>query len=137
MSISSEEARLRRWRLLLGGDDADGTGMSLAGADAKMDETLAALYDAERGGGLGGSLHRGVRNRRPRHVEIDWHRTIRANLRHWQPDLHALIPETRVGFGRKHSAMRDVILAIDQSGSMATSVVYAGVFAAVLASLPS
>ncbi|HAG82818.1 MAG TPA: hypothetical protein DCL61_17080, partial [Cyanobacteria bacterium UBA12227] len=33
------------------------------------------------------------------------------------------------------SALRDIILCIDQSGSMATSVVYAGIFGAVLASL--
>src|ERR1700674_3886851 len=29
-----------------------------------------------------GALNRAERNRRPRHAEIDWNRTIRANLRH-------------------------------------------------------
>lgn len=84
-----------------------------------------------------GSLNRAQRNRRPRHSEIDWHRTIRANLRHYQPDYHTIIPETRIGFGRKRASLHDVILCVDQSGSMATSVVYAGVFSAVLASLPA
>lgn len=84
-----------------------------------------------------GSLNRATRNRRPRHHEIDWHRTIRANLRHYQPEYQTLIPETRIGFGRKRSSLRDIILCADQSGSMATSVVYAGVFSAVLASLPA
>jgi Mg-chelatase subunit ChlD len=62
-------------------------------------------------------------------------RTIRANLKHYQPEHRTIIPETRIGFGRKRSALRDVILCVDQSGSMATSVVYSGVFGAVLASL--
>ena len=84
-----------------------------------------------------GSLQRSVRNRRPRHAEIDWHRTIRANLRHYQADYRTIIPETRIGFGRKRSSLRDIILCVDQSGSMAASVVYAGIFGAVLASLPT
>jgi len=84
-----------------------------------------------------GSLNRATRNRRPRHHEIDWHRTIRANLKHYQPNYRTIIPETRIGFGRKRSALRNIILCVDQSGSMATSVVYAGIFSAVLASLPA
>ncbi len=82
-----------------------------------------------------GSLHRSVRNRRPRHSEIDWHRTIRANLKHYQPTHQTIIPERRIGFGRKKSALRDIVLCIDQSGSMGTSVVYSGVLGAVLATL--
>lgn len=82
-----------------------------------------------------GSLNRSARNRRPRHSEIDWPRTIRANLKHYQPDYHTIIPETRIGFGRKTSALRDIILCVDQSGSMAGSIVYSGVMAAVMASL--
>ena len=84
-----------------------------------------------------GALSRSVRNRRPRHNEIDWNRTIRANLKHYQPKYKTIIPETRIGFGRKRQALRDIILCVDQSGSMATSVVYSGVFGAVLASLPA
>ena len=84
-----------------------------------------------------GSLHRATRNRRPRHNEIDWHRTIRANLKHYQPEYKTIVPEVRIGFGRKRNALRNIIVCVDQSGSMAASVVYAGVFAAVLASLPA
>ncbi len=83
-----------------------------------------------------GSLNRAQRNnRRPRHSEIDWNRTIRANLKHYQPAYKTIIPEKRYGYGRKQQRLRDIILCIDQSGSMATSVVYASVFGAVLASL--
>ena len=84
-----------------------------------------------------GSLNRSVRNRRPRHNEIDWPRTIRANLKHYQPDYQTIIPETRIGFGRRRAALRDIVLCVDQSGSMAGSIVYSGVMAAVMASLPS
>jgi Mg-chelatase subunit ChlD len=84
-----------------------------------------------------GSLNRTERIRRPRHNEIDWHRTIRANLKHYQPEYRTIIPEQRIGFGRRRSSLRDIIMCVDQSGSMATSVVYAGVFSAVLASLPA
>lgn len=84
-----------------------------------------------------GSLARSLHHRRPRHHEIDWARTIRANLKHYQPAYRTIIPEVRWGFGRKRTALHDVILCLDQSGSMATSIVYAGVCGAVLASLPA
>ncbi|MGI0492596.1 VWA domain-containing protein [Alkalinema pantanalense CENA528] len=244
----SETERLRRWRLILGGGEADGIGagagygesgagsdgdaLTLGTADRAMDQALEALYNSDRSGGLGssapkvarwlgdirqyfpssvvrvmqqdalerlnlqqmllepemleaiepdvhmvanlvslshimpsrtketarivvrrvveelqrkleqptrqavmGSLNRSIRNRRPRHSEIDWNRTIRANLKHYQPAHKTIIPQTRIGFGRKQSALRDIILCVDQSGSMATSVVYASIFSAVLASL--
>lgn len=230
----TEEERLRRWRLILGKDDADGIGLSLGGDDIAIDNALAALYDSERGGGLGasapsvarwlgdirtyfpssvvrvmqkdalerldlrrmllepemleavepdvhlvgtllslngvmpaktretarlvvkrvvddlmrklanptrqavlGSLNRATRNRRPRYNEMDWHRTIKANLKHYQPEYRTLIPEVRIGYGRKRSSLLDIILCIDQSGSMAASVVYSSVFGAVMASLPA
>lgn len=84
-----------------------------------------------------GALQRSARNTRPRYAEIDWHRTIRANLKHYQPAYRTIIPERRIGFGRKRNSLRDIVLCVDQSGSMAASVVYSSVFAAVLASLPA
>jgi Mg-chelatase subunit ChlD len=86
---------------------------------------------------INGALNRSVRNRRPRYSEIDWNRTIRANLKHYQPDYETIVPETLIGYGRRRSALKDIILAIDESGSMAASVVYSGVLGAVMASLPS
>jgi Mg-chelatase subunit ChlD len=84
-----------------------------------------------------GSLSRAARTRRPRLAEMDWTRTIRANLRHYQPEYRTIVPETRIGYAKRRRALQDVILCVDQSGSMASSVVYAGVFGAVMASLPS
>ena len=83
-----------------------------------------------------GALDRSARGRRPRHQEIDWNRTVLANLRHWQPAHRTVIPEHLVGYGRRlQSVQREIVLCVDQSGSMASSVVFAAVFAAVLASL--
>ena len=86
---------------------------------------------------IAGSINRATRNRRPKFKEIDWHKTIRANLKHYQKDLKTIIPEVLIGYGKKGQALRKVILLVDQSGSMATSVVYASVFGAILASLKS
>ena len=235
MSVDSKE-RLERWRLLLGGHEADGIGFALTGRALAMDKAMAALYDGpgERGAGLGasapnaarwlgdireyfpssvvrvmqkdaierlgmqrlllepemlsavepdlnlvttlmalsgvipqrakatarqivqrvvqdllrrldapmrqavaGALKRSTRNRRPRHHEIDWNRTIRANLKHYQPEYGVIVPETRIGFGRSRIELRTVVVCIDQSGSMGQSVVYSGIFGAVLASMPA
>src|SRR6185295_13480857 len=53
--MTVNEEQLRRWRLILGANDADGTGYELAGLDLQMDRALEALYDAERSGNLSGS----------------------------------------------------------------------------------
>lgn len=228
------EQQVRRWRLVLGGQQHDGTGFSLSDIDMQMDQAMEALYDSDRKGGLGpsspnvsrwlgdirtffpstvvqvmqkdalkrlnltemlfekemletieadvhlvatlmtlsrvipdktkdtarqvvrkvvdelmrklaqpmqqaitGSLNRSARNRRPKHNEINWHATIQKNLKHYQPDYKTIIPETRIGYGRKRTALKDVVLCIDQSGSMGTSVVYSGIFGSVMASIPA
>ncbi|MBM7169668.1 VWA domain-containing protein [Streptomyces sp. G44] len=238
------DERLRRWRLVLGGESADGTGCALSGQDAAMDGALTALYGAggEKGGrgrdrsaGLGGSapsvarwlgdirtyfpssvvqvmqrdaidrlglsalllepemleaveadvhlvgtllslnkampettketaravvrkvveklekrlatrtratltgaLDRSARVSRPRHHDIDWNRTIAANLKNYLPEHRTVVPERLIGYGRaSRSVKKEVILCIDQSGSMAASVVYASVFGAVLGSMRS
>ncbi|MFN2122277.1 MAG: VWA domain-containing protein [Candidatus Promineifilaceae bacterium] len=84
-----------------------------------------------------GSLNRATRRRRPRYKEINWGRTIHKNLKHYQPGQQTIIPETLVGYGRKRSSLKDIIIALDTSGSMATSVVYGSIYAAVLASIPA
>jgi hypothetical protein len=86
---------------------------------------------------VSGALNRSVRNRRPKHNEIDWNLTIRKNLKNYQPDYKTVIPENLFGYGRKRRSLKDVVLCLDQSGSMGTSVVYSGIFGAVMASLPA
>jgi Mg-chelatase subunit ChlD len=84
-----------------------------------------------------GALDRAARNRRPRLPDVDWLATIRANLKHYQPEVRTIIAETLIGHARRRrvAALKDVVLIVDQSGSMTSSVVYAGVLAASLASL--
>jgi Mg-chelatase subunit ChlD len=102
-----------------------------------VDELMKRLEEPLRSA-ISGALDRSQRNRRPRHSEIDWHRTIRANLKHWQPDYRTVVPETLHGYGRKaRRPQREVVLCIDQSGSMANSVVYSSIFGAVMATLPA
>jgi Mg-chelatase subunit ChlD len=85
---------------------------------------------------VAGALNRAARSRRPRLRDIDWNRTIAANLSHYLPEHRTVVPERLIGYGRRQQVVaRDLVLAIDQSGSMAASVVYASVFGAVLASI--
>jgi Mg-chelatase subunit ChlD len=88
---------------------------------------------------VAGALNRASRTSRPRRPsDIDWNRTIRANLKNYLPSHRTIVPERLTGYARKQQAIaREVILCLDQSGSMASSVVYAGVFGAVLASVRS
>ena len=85
-----------------------------------------------------GAIHRNTRTRRPRGNDVDWPATIRANLKNYQQEYQSIIPEVLLGYGRKSQAThQEIILCIDQSGSMASSVVYSSIFAAVLASIPA
>lgn len=84
-----------------------------------------------------GSINRSSRIRNPKFKEINWHTTILKNLKHYQPDYKTVIPEQRIGYGKKRRSLKDVVLCIDQSGSMGTSVVYSGIFGSVMASIPA
>ena len=85
-----------------------------------------------------GALARTARTTRPRPADIDWDRTVHANLKNYQPSLGTVIPERLVGYTRLSTGVRrELIIAIDQSASMGDSVVYASVFGAALASIRS
>ncbi|MDP9417356.1 MAG: VWA domain-containing protein [Actinomycetota bacterium] len=85
---------------------------------------------------VSGALNRAARTHRPKLRDIDWNRTIAKNLSHYLPEHRTVVPERLVGYGRRQQVVaRDVVVAIDQSGSMAASVVFASVFGAVLASM--
>jgi Mg-chelatase subunit ChlD len=106
---------------------------------AKVVAELMARLEARTADAIRGALDRSRRTNRPRFADIDWPRTIRANLSHYQPEHRTVVPERLIGFVRQQRRIVDldeVILCVDQSGSMASSVVYASIFAAVMASLP-
>ena len=105
----------------------------------KVVDELIEKLERKTAEAVRGALNKSKRTFRPRHTDIDWHRTITANLRHYQEDLNTIIPEKLIGYKRQYRRVVDldeVILCVDQSGSMATSVVYSSIFAAVMASLP-
>lgn len=110
----------------------------------KVVEDLEKRLENRTRATLTGALDRSARISRPRHRDIDWNRTIRANLKNYlpvpagasAPPRGTIVPERLIGYGRaSRSAKKDIVLCIDQSGSMAASVVYASVFGAVLASM--
>jgi VWA domain containing CoxE-like protein len=67
---------------------------------------------------------------------VDWKKTIDRNLRGWDVDRRRLVPDKIYFWSnqrRRHDW--DVVIAVDQSGSMAQSVVYSSVMAAIFASI--
>lgn len=106
---------------------------------AKVVAELMERLERKTAEAVRGALDRSKRTFRPRFADIDWPRTIQANLRHYQAAHRTIVPEKLIGFMRQQRRIVDldeVVLCVDQSGSMAPSVVYASIFAAVMASLP-
>ena len=69
---------------------------------------------------------------------MDWLRTIRRNLKNYDRNLKVVIPESFYFYARQHRRKEwNVIVALDQSGSMADSVVYGSVMGAIFASMPA
>lgn len=89
------------------------------------------------------SFHGGLRARRstPFKVsrDLDVRRTIRANLRHYDRDERKLVLEKVYFFPRqaRHLTPWQLILLVDQSGSMTSSVIHSAVTAACLYGVPS
>lgn len=100
-----------------------------------VDDLQKRLAEPTRSAALG-ALNRASRTHRPRPGDIDWNRTITANLKHYLPEHRTVVPHRLIGHGRRSVGIqREIVIALDQSGSMAESVIYASVFAAVLAGL--
>jgi hypothetical protein len=78
--------------------------------------------------------------RPPRRLsEIDWPRTIRANLRYFQPAYHTFIPVRRISRPARQlqRALRSITICVDLSRSMSGSTVYATIISSILASIPN
>ena len=76
------DERLRRWRLVLGGEE-DGTGVGLRGDDVGIDGVLAALYEGAPGGGASGRRHGGLGRSSPQ-------------VARWLGDIRRYFPTTVV-----------------------------------------
>jgi uncharacterized protein with von Willebrand factor type A (vWA) domain len=67
---------------------------------------------------------------------LDWRRTLKSNLKHYLPERKTIVPE-RLYFWANEKRYRDwqIIILVDQSGSMANSAIYASLMACIFASL--
>lgn len=85
-----------------------------------------------------GALNRTDHTPIPNVSSIDWKWTIGRNLKNYQPSLGSIVPERVYFYSRaQRSNNWTVIVDMDQSGSMADSVVYGAVMGSIFASLPA
>ena len=69
---------------------------------------------------------------------MDWKRTIGRNLKNYVPERRTIVPERFFFYARQQRRREwNVIVCMDQSGSMADSVVYGSVMGSIFASLPA
>lgn len=104
---------------------------------AVVDELMARMKeDMQRA--VTGALNRRQHTPLPSLSGLDWKRTIQRNLKHYDTERKLLIPERFYYFDRaRRSKEWTVILDIDQSGSMADSVIWASVTGSIFASMPA
>lgn len=69
--------------------------------------------------------------------DLDWDKTIRANLRHFQPSLNTIIPVRLYGHPKSRRSAKRIIIVVDQSASMLASFIHAAVISSILASIPT
>jgi len=85
-----------------------------------------------------GALNRSRHSPRPTLANLDFPRTVRRNLKHYNRDLKTIIPQEISFFSRQHRQNEwNIVIAMDQSGSMHNSLIYGGIMGAILASIPS
>ena len=116
-----EEELLKRWRLILGGDEADGTGVTLNLEEQRIDHSLEAVYDSDRRGGLGSSA---------------------PKVSRWLGDIREFFPQTVVQVIQRDAIKRLNLTSLLTEKEMLETVVpdvhlYSGIFGSVLASIPA
>ena len=71
-------------------------------------------------------------------ANFDAHKTIRRNLKHYDPKRGRLVVQRPYFFSRVRRHLPwNIILCVDQSGSMASSLIHSAVLAGAIAELPS
>ena len=69
---------------------------------------------------------------------FDWRTTIKANLKHFDHDQQRIVIEKAIFNSRaKRQLPWDIILCVDQSGSMDSSIIYSAVCASIITQLPA
>lgn len=69
----------------------------------------------------------------PRRHEIDWKKTIKKNLAHFQPDLNTILLKQMIGIEKRRRGYPEIYLIVDSSASMSDSMIYSAVIASILA----
>jgi hypothetical protein len=104
----------------------------------KAVEELRKRLESQFAQAIRGSLNRSRHSPFRSLPNLDWPRTIRRNLKNYNLDLRTIIPEQISFFSRQQRQNQwNIIIAMDQSGSMATSLIYGGIMGAILASMPA
>jgi Mg-chelatase subunit ChlD len=105
---------------------------------ARVIEEVKKKLEQEIKNALAGRLNRFRHSRHKVARNFDARDTIRRNLKHWDPERRKLVVEDPRFFNRvKRHLPWEVILCIDQSGSMTNSVIHSAVMAGILAGLPA
>lgn len=100
-------------------------------------EELKRKLEAEVRRALAGRLNRFRHSPQQAAQNFDWRGTVRRNLKHFDPQRRQLILQEPRFFARNTRQLPwQVILCVDQSGSMADSVIHSAVMAGILAGLP-
>src|SRR5439155_20263067 len=101
-------------------------------------EKIKRLLEQKIRQAVTGALNRNEHSPLPHAASIDWRWTIRRNLKNYQPERVTTMSEKVYFFSRaRRSNNWTVIVCMDQSGSMAESVVYGSVTGSMFASLPA
>ncbi len=104
---------------------------------AKVVEDIKRKLESEIKNAITGRLNRFRHSNIKVARNFDARDTIRRNLKHWDAERQQIVVENPRFYSRiKRHMPWEVILCIDQSGSMANSVIHSAVMAGILASLP-
>jgi Mg-chelatase subunit ChlD len=104
---------------------------------ARVVEEIKRKLEKQIKNALSGRLNRFRHSQLKIARNFDAKDTIRRNLKNWNPERQKIIVETPRFFSRvKRHMPWEVILCVDQSGSMAGSVIHSAVMAGILSSLP-
>ena len=99
-------------------------------------EEINRLLENDMRRAVTAALNRRAHSPLPAAAALDFSYTIRRNLKNYNKELGAILPERVWFFDRASRVNRwHVILNIDQSGSMGQSILYSSVMACVLASM--
>lgn len=99
-------------------------------------EEINRLLENDMRRAVTAALNRRAHSPLPAAAALDFPYTIRRNLKNYNKELGAILPERVWFFDRASRVNRwHVILDIDQSGSMGQSILYSSVMACVLASM--